>query len=273
MDFCKPQADLCVIPPDAVYRGPENQLYRVEVHQGGKVVDGATIKWSRENGSVIFPIIDIATTGSTQTRVTLATLGRDERLGLQEGNWVEILDENSVLYSGVPQNTAPLLKVSTIDRDSMVATLDGTTAITNAGTNKILRRWDQQGDAKLGGAIAIVEHEDTIPGLSESWTDLEDGVQIWFAKDGDYHAGDYWMIPARTATGDIEWLHELNADGSERLDANDNPVGVLLPPHGPQHYYAPLAQRKHTADGHLEDPTDCRCIIKPICPQTPPANP
>ena len=260
----QPQTELCVIPPDSVYRGPENQLYRVEVHQGGKAdgtATGATIKWSRENGSVIFPILDIAVTGSTQTRVTLATLGRDLRLGLQESDWVEIVDDDGVLHNRV----SPLLKVSNIDRDSLVATLDGITPVTNAGNNKILRRWDQQGDANFGGAIPIVEHDDTDAGLTEAWTDVEDGVQIWFARGGDYRTGDYWLIPARTATGDVEWPHELNPDGSERLDVNKNPVGAELPARGPRHHYAPLAR------GVFEPtavPSDCRCTIQRItvCP-------
>src|SRR5438270_9619967 len=37
-----------------------------------------------------------------------------------------------------------------------------------------------------------------------SWIDLENGIQIHFA-DGQFQSGDYWLIPARTATGQIEW--------------------------------------------------------------------
>src|SRR5205814_664805 len=44
-------ADPCVSSPDAQYRGPEKQRYRVEIHavEGG----GPTFVWSRENGSVV----------------------------------------------------------------------------------------------------------------------------------------------------------------------------------------------------------------------------
>lgn len=263
----QPQTQLCVIPPDATYRGPENQLYRVDVHQGGTAdgtATGATIKWSRENGSVIFPIVDIAGVGSTQTRVTLATLGRDARSGLKEGDWVEILDESAVLSN----RAAPLLQASSIDRDSLTATLNGTTAITNAGVNKILRRWDQSGDAQFGGAISVVEHDDTDAGLAENWMELEDGVQVWFAKGGRYIRGDYWLTPARTATGDVEWPQELKADGTVRLDGNKNPVGAELPPRGPLHHFAPLARRSADASGKPGDPSDCRCIFQraAVCP-------
>ncbi len=41
----------CVTPPDSKYRGTENQLYRVEIHDGG-TADTAMFKWSRDNGSI-----------------------------------------------------------------------------------------------------------------------------------------------------------------------------------------------------------------------------
>jgi hypothetical protein len=34
--------------------------------------------------------------------------------------------------------------------------------------------------------------------------DLEDGIQIQFLTGGKYPTGDYWLIPARVATGDVE---------------------------------------------------------------------
>ena len=66
-----------------------------------------------------------------------------------------------------------------------------------------------------------------------AWLTLEDGVQIQFPKPparqkNTYRTGDYWWLPARTITGDVEWL---------------GPVGqpLAVPPHGVQHHYAPLA--------------------------------
>ena len=120
----------CIIPASAAYRGPENQLYRVEIHRAGGVWDGtgngipaaATFKWSRENGSVAFPIVNLAS-GSGTTTVTLETLGRDDRLGLAEGQWCEIQDDISVL-----QNRAEaLLQIFAIDRSNLTVTLTGIT--------------------------------------------------------------------------------------------------------------------------------------------------
>ncbi|HSX78097.1 MAG TPA: DUF6519 domain-containing protein, partial [Candidatus Saccharimonadia bacterium] len=110
--------DPCLIQPDARYRGAENQLYRVEVHTGGQVTDShptpPTFKWSHKNASVIFPLLKVAP-DTTTTTVTLATLGRDDCLGLKKDDWVEIVDDTYTL-----QNRAePLLQVSSIDRDTM----------------------------------------------------------------------------------------------------------------------------------------------------------
>lgn len=78
--------DPCLVAPDARYRGPENQLYRVEVHEGGTAQE-ATFKWSRENGSVTFPVDEL-----DGTWVDLATLGSDDKLDLNVGDRVEFVD-------------------------------------------------------------------------------------------------------------------------------------------------------------------------------------
>ena len=56
------ETNVCIVSPEARYRGAENQLYRVEIHRGGESWDGqsavkdkaATFKWSRD--AVAFPI-------------------------------------------------------------------------------------------------------------------------------------------------------------------------------------------------------------------------
>lgn len=246
--------DPCITSPDARYRRAENHLYRVEIHREGiawdsitdhpPTTDNATFKWSRENGSVIFPIVSPVSSGNGTTTFILENLGRDDRLSLKENDWVEIQDDDSVL-----QNLAGnLLQVHSIDRTSMIVTLYGTTD-PNVGRNlskhPLLRRWDQQGKPHEGelplesdGTIVIVEGKGE--GKDESgWLSLEDGIQIQFQKPhageppNEYRTGDYWLIPARAATGDVEW--PTKKDGNEKL------IRLSLPPHGVQHYYAPLA--------------------------------
>jgi len=237
--------DPCILSPKAGYRGAENQLYRVEIHRPGKAWDGketkindgtlATFKWSRENGSVIFPIV-----GSGDTsEIFLENLGRDGRLGLSEGDWVEVVDDDYVLQ-GRADN---LLQVQHIDRGSLKVTMAGTP--TNCGKDlskhPLLRRWDhKKGNADDGGlqlandgAALIVEDSDGL------WLSLEDGIQIQFQTPdnpqlpNEYRSGDYWLIPARTATGDVEWPRTKDNQG--------HLLSIALPPEGVEHHYAPLA--------------------------------
>ena len=258
----KPPTELCVIPPESRYRGAENQLYRVEIHRGGLATadqNGATFKWSRENGSVVFPILLLV-----GTTAKLAHLGHDQRSTLNPGDWVEFADE--VISLG--QRPRVLAQVDAVTRDSRTVTLripEGVSSLpayADADINAkrpLLRRWDHHGDPKaFGGALQITEQDSTDQGLENGSIALEDGVQVWFAKGGNYSAGDYWMIPARTVTGDVEWPHELDDKGQPRK-IDGNPVGAALGPNGTWHYYAPILQST-VLDGK-RNTKDCRCRI------------
>jgi hypothetical protein len=242
----------CIIDPNAAYTGPENQLYRVEINRGGAAgsdpATSATFKWSRENGSVMFPI---ASGGGTAT-VMLESLGRDERFGLVEGSLVEVQDDRSVLLN-LPGR---LLPVQAIDRTTTTVTLGGTPDSTlgrDVTQHPLLRRWDQTaGDPEEGGLTLANDNAALVQ--EAVWLMLEDGVQIRFqpadpiapgAGQADvehtYVTGDYWLIPARTATGDVEWPKVTDAQGNWKTDAQGNIMPLALPPQGVRHYYAPLA--------------------------------
>ncbi len=213
----------CIIRPDARFRGAENQLYRVEVHQGG-ATETATFKWSRENGSVVFPIVK-----SGGASVTLAHLGRDHRLGLKVNDWVEFADDELALRN----EARPLFQVGEVEPIDFTLTLkvgDGGSLPTydeSSTKHPLLRRWDHKSDPKKGSKDGS-QKEGTVFISEDKWISLEDNVQIQFQQGGNYRTGDYWLIPARTATGDIEWPL-----------TGGNPVA--LPPQGVQHHYAPLA--------------------------------
>ncbi len=257
-----PPTGLCVIPPESRYRGAENQLYRVEVHTGGTATGdgtGATFKWSRENGSVTFPIRSLA-----GTTVTLENLGRDLHLSVKPGDWIEVVDDAIAMGEAA----GPLAQVDGVNRDDFTVTLtvpNGAPNLpsyttTDANKHPLLRRWDHQGDLNaFGGALQITEQDNTDQGLRSGWITLEDGVQVWFGKGGQYRPGDYWLIPARTATGDVEWPDERDSSGNPRLDSTGNPVRAAMEPHGPRHHYAPLILAKPNAG-----PTDCRCRINQL---------
>ncbi len=89
------------------------------------------------------------------------------------------------------------------------------------------------GAALVGGAVPI-------PSAAAQWVDLEDGVQVLFdeVNEATYRTGDYWLIPARVATGNVVW--PLEAGTGQQL------VPVAKPPDGIDHHYAPAG------DHHLD---------------------
>lgn len=238
-------SDPCTISPDSQYRGVENQLYRVEIHTGGNRSSNPppSFKVSRENGAVVFPIVKLSA-GSGTTTAILANLGRDERFGLAEGDYVEVQDESSVLNNA----PGPLLQVQSIDRVNCSVTLSGTSTVgvgQDAGVNLLLRRWDHKaGDPAQGGltlgkdGAALIPLDLTQPGAAGVWLDLEDGVQVQFdmLMDQNFRSGDYWLIPARVATGNIIWPQE-RADARGKTQS----YPAAVPPDGITHHYAPLA--------------------------------
>jgi hypothetical protein len=238
----------CITPPQARYRGPENQLYRIEIHDPGKADDqsSATFKWSRENGSVVLAVQEGA--GDT---FTLAGAARD-RAGIQAGDWVEITDD--------AMTEQPLFRVVRTDMMGRRVVLD----IKNRPPvieiqperHPVLRRWDQKpgpenvGGLKLRGGAAVLRE-----GTGEKhWLALEDGIEIQFrpAASGAthvYRTGDYWIFPARTANG---------GEAIWPLDGAGNPVPQA--PKGIRHRYAPLAILNFD---DAQDPVkyDCRQIL------------
>ena len=213
--------DPCVQAPSARYRGLENQLYRIEIHEGG---DCSTFKWSRENGSVLFPIAGWNVIEPEQTVIELDSLGRDERYGLQPNDIVEVVDD----VVDLTHQANPLLTVVKVDASTRQVTLTGPLKIPfRPRKHPFLRRWDHRArDYRTLHQGAIRYEEDC-------WIDIEDGIQIHFEKrEAAPMTGDYWVIPARTVTGDIEWP-----------PGRPQPTHFRLP-RGIERSYAPLAYIK-----------------------------
>jgi hypothetical protein len=181
----------CVVPPTAGYRRLENQLYRVEVHKTG-AVDAATFKWSRDNGCVVTAIEKIS-----GKDITVHELGPDEVLGFASNQWVELSDDRLEL-SGQP---GQLLRIDSVNASLRRITFFDTPTLLSSGPDGVdpdlhpkLRRWDQDGSTATTDGVL----------LSSTWLQLEEGIEIKF-EDTNYRTGDYWQIPARTATGEVEW--------------------------------------------------------------------
>jgi len=203
----------CEPIPAAGYQGVENQLYRVEIHQGGNG-STATFKWSRENGSVVSAVT--AVSGST---LQVTSLPPDANLGFQTQGWVECGDDTS-LFGQTPNQPGSLFQVQSIQPGDPSLTVDGTVAV-NPAENARVRRWDQSGPSASASGVPIA---------AGSWIALENGIQVQFAE-GEYAAGDYWTIPARAATGTIEWP-PCGSDGSsfqppESIRVTAAPLGCI----------------------------------------------
>lgn len=220
----------CILSPGAGYRGLENQLYRVEIHDPGEPAKGATFKWSRDNGAVVTGITNIS-----GADLTVTDTGRDKLLGFSPGQWVEIIDDRHELW-GIPGTLARLTDVNENTLTFDVNSVNGD-PISNENypqeLNPRARRWDS------AGSIPV-----TIPSENNGYIELEEGVQVRFA-DGTYKTNDYWLIPARTAKGDIEWPRIENTPAA-------------LHPEGIEHHFCRLALLEYGSDGLINLLSDCR---------------
>ena len=224
--------DPCLIPPKAGYQLLENQLYRVEIHYGSDNPNGPTFKWSRENGSVVTTIERFS--GNS---VNVHDVGPDNVLGFAPGQWVEVIDDEKDL-KGLP---GQLLRISSVDSANRVITTETSPTVVDQSLNPKLRRWDQMGPSATPNDV---QNGVTI---TNDWQPLEGGIQVLLSQ-GSYKTGDYWLIPARTATGDIEWPpYQL---------PNTNPTAQ--PPAGIQHHYCRIGLLRLNPQNSQLYVQDCR---------------
>ncbi len=220
-------ADHSATTPHPRYRGQENHLYRVEIHYGGTAgaPDGATFKVSRDNGSVVFRLREVA--GSS---LTLDRLDASGGATLVQGDWLEVVTEG---HGHCETPRQPLIAVTGRGPGLNQVTIAGGGPALDAGKpgGLWLRRWEQRpiranrgGVAMRDGTLLITE------GTGEAgWIALENGIEVQFAPNATYRPGDHWMIPARVA------------DGGRVLWPQEDGVPCSVPPHGNGHGYAPLA--------------------------------
>ena len=220
-----PSSDPCELPPSGGYRGLENQLYRVEIHDPGQPGGAATFKWSRENASVGSRVASVI----SATELELATLGRDDVLRVNTGDWVEILDDAREFS----QSAGEMRRVTVDDATHHITFAPALPAAMLTGANLRVRRWDQKGqvfrtdasgtpvqvqDLDAAGSTGVIK----VPGAGTTLL-LEDGLTVTFASTGakGFNAGDYWVFAARTADASVEKLDRA-------------------PPRGIHHHYARL---------------------------------
>jgi hypothetical protein len=207
---------------------------------------GPTYKWSRDNGVVVTAIQNIS-----GPEVTVHDLGPDAVLGFVEGQWVEVLDDQREL-NGIPGDLAQIVKIeraiNLITLSAAPSPLVVQNGVPDLSGHPKLRRWD--------GIGAITTSTD-----ATAYIDLEDGVQIRFGvgrwqNAPTFRTGDYWTIPARTATadtqaGNIEWPHDDSGNGLAQL------------PFGIEHHYCRLAMLRWEGGPRIRV-DDCRNLFPPV---------
>lgn len=213
----------CILPPASGYRGLENQCYRVEVHDDGSAdAAGTRFKWSRDNGAVMTAIEKV----SAQT-VTVRDLGQDDSRSFRRDQWVEVLFDR---LERIDRRGT----LTQINADIQPERRELTLAAVPAGLEKQAGESEENYRDRLQsrGYHARLRRWDGTGAITTAEIDLEQGIKIRFSP-GTYQAGDYWMIPARTATsattGDIEWPRQ----------ADNSPIAKL--PDGIRHHYSPIA--------------------------------
>ena len=202
----------CVTPAEGGYRGLENRLYRVEVHAGGTIAGGASVKWSRHNGAVAFNVLEI----NVSSRVlTLARLGWDRIVTLAPSSWIELIsaeDELSGRPGAMLQIAAGAGAVNDAQRQVTLK------EVTNIGD--ILNGYAAVSDVKvrLWESDAIVLNDDFDATANATEILLGDGIGIEIGVDHTddmFRTGDYWTFAARTIAGRVEELIESPPQGQK----------------------------------------------------------
>ncbi|MEV6693804.1 DUF6519 domain-containing protein [Micromonospora sp. NPDC051196] len=180
-----PADDPCEIPPGKGYRGPENQLYRVELYSPTQFL------WSRDNATVAS-----AATFVTATELRLDTLGRDDVLRIKDNDWVEITDDRREL-NHLPGE----LRQVTVDAATSTITFAGALPgdLVPSTHHLRVRKWDSPLlTVPTDGSAVALEH-----GITVSFS---------FTGTGKPRPGDHWVFAARaTAPTPEESLEQLVA--------------------------------------------------------------
>lgn len=218
----------CSLYETAGYVGLENQLYRVEVHNSGNLTN-ANFKWSRDNGTIVSKIKEFK---SNENKIEIEERGKDRLIDFTKDQWVEITDESHEQLG----TAGTLVKIKELNGTTLEYYPVTGDKITKKSfpLNPKIRRWESKGDSVL------ITVEDL-----HAYIELEDGVQINLSE-GNYRTGDYWLIPARTKSGTVEW---------PTFGISEEPLALL--PFGIMHHYAPLALLQYT-DSKFEFKEDLR---------------
>ncbi len=276
-----------------------NYLYRVEIHTGNHPSDSeapndaqprpVTFKWSRDNGSVVSAVKSIE--GNV---IRIAKASQDIWVDSRPNQWLELLTEAQELQ-GEPGVLVPLKSITDTRLEFNDARLVGSSIPKNVTK---VRRWDHTETVAPQGSIPIrdewIELENGIkvkfvvpPASPSSVKTSESAASPAPAADGDvpdasscdddtdsettteqqppiiYRTGDYWLIPSRSATNDIEWpTDQADTDVSNQVRSASTPL--FQPRNGTEHRYALLGIVDVDESQHIKRVFDQRILFPPL---------
>jgi hypothetical protein len=226
----------CALSPGTGYTGLENQLYRVEIHQGSTntSTNPATFKWSREDAAIATLVTGISTVtnsvGNPASQLAVQSLGRDQVLGFSPGNWIEIIDDYLELNPPVSNGqTQPgeLHQIDSIDPFAKTITLDSPVSAisfpinnanqTDPSRHTRIRRWDQTGTVYESDGETVwstVSNAGILVPPPGTALILENGITVAF-QGSSLQTGDFWIFAARTADGSVEVFNQPAAAQSQ----------------------------------------------------------
>jgi Family of unknown function (DUF6519) len=214
------------------YQGQDNQLYRIEIHHGTSKDGEPDFKWARNNASIL---ADAEVDANNPTFVTILSTGQGGILQFNRDQWVEVVSAEAEL-NPLPENLGDLVQITAVHQAQNKLVLQQPLA---AGARLKLRLWD--------GIRSI-------PRDGEKWIPLHKGIQLQFSS-GTYRRGDYWLIPARTVTKEVEWPPFQNPNTVPRPQ---RPLGI-------QHHYSRLARvRWHKLRRYERRVRDGRKFFAPL---------
>jgi hypothetical protein len=251
--------DPCQIPSASGFKGLENQLYRVEIHQDSANAGGASFKWSRDNATIAALVLQITAADT----LVVQSVGRDDVLRFNPLDWIEITDDWQEL-NGLPGEVHQIKSIEDATRTITLQTalaapasypVDGQ-GNTDAARHTRIRRWDQSGkvlaadgttvywDLDNPASAAVPAGTIPVPPVGTQVM-LENGVLVSFSLDAAIKGGilaarDFWCFAVRAVDGTVE---KLNA----------------APPRGIHHHYTQLAVV--TFPGGV---SDCRTLWPPL---------
>jgi hypothetical protein len=261
----------CNPDPGARFLGADNRALRIQLTSNG-------FAWAFDNAAPLYKarVRGLEQESPAEITVELLTPPADEQHWPLANRVIEIIPFGALLQGGEQPAADPddphfkkvaaeqgvfTRVVSPYDPDTRTFTIDPTVNL--QALRELVYSWDPShpGAASLSGSTADQRHfylrmwhEAPTPGEVELPRNrAEDGPGLAgtaivpvFHRDG--RAGDYWVIALRPGLPEGVVPFDLTRDGG-------------VPPHGPRHYYAPLALVEGQND-LVESSSDCRPRIR-----------